>query len=156
MSCQMFRQGHTPSKYQTRGFHAPRFGFPAQIVRRSLVLLQQPQDAAFHLFEYAHPAIEGVRRNLEAVVEAAEDKARWRQTKLCTGELPVRYPSLPIVRLVAVGKVDYLLRIVFTTFRWNEYRVRDNVVHVGRAHRARIAEKIHLDRCSMHGKDACS
>src|ERR1700677_1685965 len=102
MPCQMFRQGHTPGKYQTRGFHAPRFGFPAQIVGRSLVVLEQPQDAAFHLLEYAHPAIEGARRNLEVIVEAAEDKARWWQTKLCTRELLVRYPSLPIIHLVAV------------------------------------------------------
>jgi hypothetical protein len=38
------------------------------------VVLQQPKDTALHSLQDAHPAIEGVGRNLEVVVEAAEDK----------------------------------------------------------------------------------
>ena len=62
-------------EHQAVGRDAARLGMAAQVVRRSGIVLQQPQHAALDLAQQTHPDVEHRRPDLVAVVERAEDEA---------------------------------------------------------------------------------
>ncbi len=81
-------------------------------------------------------------------VEAAEYERIIGQSGLTPRRRFRRDDSFAVVGLVA-RKPDNPLRVIDLRSLWDDPVVRDNVVMIGRTHRSRVAEPIHL-----HGRRA--
>ena len=72
---QLGQAGHVVVSGMARGIDAALRGLFPEVAGRGLVGLEQPQHAAVDLLEDRHPRVELLRRDLEAVVEAAEHES---------------------------------------------------------------------------------
>ena len=151
---QMIGQRDLRREHQAMGIDPARLRFPAQIRGREIIRLQQPQDAAFDLAENAHPDIEDRRRDLEAVVEAAQHERVVRQAGVAARRGLRRDRPLRIVDLVAVRQVDDGLGVERLLVERQHDPVGDDVVDEVGPHRSRIAEIAHLNRRRPMGQDA--
>src|SRR5258708_2145752 len=77
---------HSISEYQSSLIDPAPRRLLAQIADRCRVGFRKPQHTAFGSSQYSHPAIEDVRRELEAVVEAAKHERRGRQAEFLARE----------------------------------------------------------------------
>src|SRR5690606_37331429 len=87
-------------------------GFPLQVQGGGVVPFQQPQNAAGHALQDSHPAVEGGRRDLVVVVEAAEYEGIFGQTALGTGGRCFGNDALAVVGLVAARQPEDLFSVV--------------------------------------------
>ena len=132
-------------EYQPLRRDAAALRLATQVARRHGRGLDEPQHAARHPHQQAHPDGEHLRRNLVAVVEAAEHEAVLGQPFLGTrGHVRVDRPAV-VVGLVAVGQAHDALRVVALVLLQDDVPVGDEVVDVGRPQRAREAEVVDLN-----------
>src|SRR6516165_8022764 len=120
--------------------------FLAQVTLRTLVVAQQPQHAALDLMQQPHPDTEHVRCDLPAVIEAAEDKARLRQSGLLPSWRQLRNPPFAVVDLIAIRQVDDLISVERLMLEGRYRLVSNDVVKLARAQRSWRAGIIHLNR----------
>lgn len=79
VACKVFVQGEASCKDEALRVSPPCGCFATQVGGDLRVVFKQPQYAAVDVCQQAHPDVEDVRRDLEVVVEAAEDEAFFRQ-----------------------------------------------------------------------------
>ena len=111
--------------------HALRLRCLANIVGKGRRALQQPQQAAVHLFQNAHPARKGIRRQLVGIVEVAEHKAVCRKSGFRAAGGGRQNAALAVVGLVAAGQGDDLLVIKALLIVRDHDAVGDDVIDIG-------------------------
>src|SRR6516165_10584877 len=111
--------------------------FLAQVTLRTLVVAQQPQHAAPDLMQQPHPDAEHVRSDLPAVIKAAEDKARLRQSGPLPSWRQLRNPPFAVVDLIAIRQVDDLLSVERLVLEGRYHLVSNDVVNITSAHCSR-------------------
>ncbi len=131
-------------KDETLRRHAARLGFVFEVAHGGGIVVEQPEHAAFSGFEQPHPDVEQLRRDLEAAVERAEDEAGIGKPLLRTRGRALGDAALAVVGLVRVGKADDLLAVVALVSFGHDPAVGDQVIDIARAHRAGMAEIVHL------------
>ena len=116
--------------------------------------LPAEQHLARHqLGQQPHPDVKHRRRDLPVVVEATEDKAGGRQSRLrARGRGPDDAGG--VIGLVAVGQMDDLLAVERLLVQRQHDAVGDDIIHVGRAGGAGIDQIIHLHRRRPVGENA--
>src|SRR5262249_52503214 len=140
-------------KHQTVRSDAARRSFIAQIRLSVLIVLKQPYNTAFHRFEKPHPDIEYGRRNLPLIVEAAENKALWRQPDIRPRRHMLGNGALTVLDPIAIGKLNDAFRIVGLLIKWKNDCVGNNVVDELRPSRARKSVIIDLNGCRSVSQD---
>ncbi|CAO3377395.1 hypothetical protein [Azospirillum argentinense] len=106
----------------------------------------QPQHAARHARQHAHPQPELRRGDLERGVERAEDETVRRQAADgAVRQRRVQRPA-PVVDLIGVRQDHQPLPVIRLVLRRRDEAVADHIVHDVAAHRSRIAEIGDLDR----------
>ena len=111
MTRQMFGWFHPWCKHQPVRCDTAGGRLAAQIVRSSLVVLEQPEDAIPNLIEQPHPQREKFRRQLVAVVETAEDECSVGQAEIGARGRHIGDRPAPIIALIGVGQGDDLFRV---------------------------------------------
>ena len=111
---------------------------------RFLRAVQQPQHAVRRAAQNLKPALDRETREFLRPIETAEHERIIRQAVFRARRRAIGNP-LAVVRLIA-RQAQHLLRVVFLE-RWRDDPVvRDDVMVEGRAHRARKAQPVHLNR----------
>src|SRR3982074_1757005 len=103
---EMVRDRQLLREDETRCIDAARRGFLLEIRRRCRIVVQEPKHGAVNLAEQTHPAVEYLRIDLVALVEAAKDEAGHRKIAVKTADSPVRNLAFGIIDLVAVRQID--------------------------------------------------
>ena len=136
---QMRIQRHSVGIDQPRGIHAARGRLLFQMDAGIGGGLLQPQHAAGHRLQQAHPDIEYRLGNLPVVVEGAEDKTVLRQA---AGGTAGRRPDRPrrIGGKIAVGQMHQLFAEKGLILERRHDGVGNQVIHEGRAGGAGIAQ----------------
>src|ERR1700742_2906737 len=111
MARQMVGWLHAPGKHQASGLDTSAFGFLFEIFDRRLILRQQPKDAAVDGLQDTHPTPECFRGDLEVVVEATKNKTIRRKSEFAALEGLIGDGSGSVIRLIAGGEFNQLLRI---------------------------------------------
>src|SRR6476661_1482462 len=153
MASEVIAQRHALGEDETIGADTPCLCFSLQVCCGSRAVLQQPKDAAWHLGQNPHPAIEDSRRYLVVVIEATEDEMTVGNSALFPGEHFFRNVSLAVVRLVAVRKVDDFFRIPALLRQGNNNGIGNDVINIVCAHGAGKSEIVDLDRRGPASKD---
>src|SRR5215813_12223045 len=93
-------------EHETRRIDAAGARLIAEVARCRLARPEQPQYAAFDLAKEAHPDVEELRRELVAVVEAAEHESGLGQADGAAGRSLGCGFTLGIIDLIAIWQVD--------------------------------------------------
>src|SRR6516162_5464755 len=93
-------------EHETRRIDAAGARLIAEVARCCLARPEQPQYAAFDLPKEPHPDVEKLRRELVAVVEAAEHESGLGQGDGDAGRDLGCDSTLGIIDLVAIWQVD--------------------------------------------------
>src|SRR5262245_63167990 len=133
-------------EYETRRIDAAGARLIAEVARSRLARPDQPQYAAFDLAKEAHPDVEDLRRELVAVVEAAEHESGLGQANGTAGRSLGCDFTLGIIDLIAIWQVDDHLAVRRLLIGWQNDPIRQYVVDEIHAHCCGIAEVAHLHR----------
>src|SRR5258708_5903212 len=113
MPGQVFRQRrHAVGEDQPLRIDSSSRSLLPQIARRRRMVLRKPQHAVLDPTQYPYPAVESARRDLVAVVEAAECETCGRQSEFLACEYRLRDRAARVMRQIAVGQIDNLLGVV--------------------------------------------
>src|SRR5882757_3979975 len=108
VSREMFRDRQALREDQACCIDAARRSFLPEIRRRCRIVCEEPKHGTVNLPEQPHPAVEYLRIDLEASVEAAKDETGHRKMAIKAADFPVRNLAFGIVDLVAVRQIDEL------------------------------------------------
>ena len=146
--------GHERREHEPLAADAARRGLAPQVRPPPALALEEPEHAAVDGAQQPHPDVEYLRHDLEAVVEAAEDETSLRQTDFAPRRRVPGDRLGRVVGLVRVREIGDLLVVVLPALRRDQRRVGNQVVDIGRPHRAGIAEPARLHRGRARGEDA--
>ncbi len=146
--------GKERREHQATRADALFLSFDHEVAARGVVGLGEPQHAAVDGLEQPHPHREDLRCEFVAVVEAAEDDARFRQARFRAAERPIGHSPSCVAGHVRVGQIDNLLAVVTLLSLGDHDRIGEDVVDVGRGHCAGKAEIVHLHRRRPEREDA--
>ena len=121
--------------------------------RRVIIPLQEPQHRPGQPAQEAAPDIQDLGRQLEGLVEAAQDQRVAGQSRLLAraGHGP---RTLPVVGLVAARHQGKLLAVMASLVERRDNRVANEIVDVVGAGRTRKTEEGGLHRRRTMGEDA--
>src|SRR5262249_49385463 len=118
----------------------------AQAGARIPIERQQPENAVGDVEQQADPPSEDVRRDLESLVEAAEDECLLGQAVVAALACAGRDLAPAVVRLIAAGEYDERLVEEALELRRHREPVDERVVDEAGSHRSGIAEIGDLNR----------
>src|SRR5262249_43008920 len=131
---------------ETRRVDAARARLITEVARPRLALPEQPQYAAFDLPKELHPDVEELRRELVAIVEAAEHESGFAQADGPAGRGFACDFTLGIIDLISIWQVDVHLAVLLLLINRETHPVRQYVVDEFHAHCCGISEVAHLQR----------
>src|SRR6516225_10150567 len=133
-------------EHETRRVDAARARLITEVARPRFARPEQPQYAAFDLPKELHPDVEELRRELVAIVEAAEHESGFGQADGAAGRGFACDFTLGIIDLIAIWQVDDHLAVRLLLIERQNDPVRQYVVDEIHAHCCGISEVAHLHR----------
>src|SRR5262245_14637214 len=133
-------------EHETRRIDAAGARLIAEVARCRLARSEQPQYAAFDLAQEAHPHVEELRRELVAVVEAAEHESGLGQTDGAAGRSLGCDLTLGIIDLIAIWQVDDHLAVRLLLIERQNDPIRQYIVDEIHPHCCGISEVARLHR----------